>query len=44
MKPRDDVIIHASINNEKAKELFPGFRTVKPYLRFTEQPESTIVE
>jgi len=38
-KPKEDVIIHASINNEKAKDLFPGFRTVKPYLRFTKQPE-----
>jgi len=39
VQQKDDVIIHASINNEKAKELFPGFRTVKPYLRFTAQPE-----
>lgn len=39
-QPKEDVIIHASINNEKAKELFPGFRTVKPYLRFTAPPEN----
>ena len=39
LQQKEDVIIHASINNEKAKQLFPGFRTVKPYLRFTAQPE-----
>jgi len=38
-KPKeDDVIIHTSIPDAKAKELFPGFRAVKPYLRFTKQP------
>jgi glutaredoxin/glutathione-dependent peroxiredoxin len=40
LKPKEDVIIHTSISNEKAKELFPGFRAVKPYLRFTAQPEN----
>jgi len=33
--PGDDVIVHPSIKNEQAKELFPDFRIVKPYLRFT---------
>ncbi|ROW14274.1 hypothetical protein VPNG_04298 [Cytospora leucostoma] len=33
--PGDDVIVHPSVNNEQAKELFPDFRIVKPYLRFT---------
>jgi len=35
----DDVIIAPAISDEDAKERFPkGFRTVKPYLRFTPQP------
>jgi hypothetical protein len=33
--PGDDVIVHPSVSNEQAKELFPDFRIVKPYLRFT---------
>ena len=33
--PGDDVIIHPSVKNEEAKQLFPEFRIVKPYLRFT---------
>ncbi|KAI1184558.1 mitochondrial peroxiredoxin PRX1 [Nemania serpens] len=33
--PGDDVIVAPSVKNEQAKELFPNFRTVKPYLRFT---------
>ncbi|KAF2454336.1 mitochondrial peroxiredoxin PRX1 [Lineolata rhizophorae] len=37
--PGDDVIVHPSINNEKAKELFPDFKMVKPYLRFTPLPK-----
>jgi len=31
----EDVIVHPSVNNEEAKILFPEFRTVKPYLRYT---------
>jgi alkyl hydroperoxide reductase subunit AhpC len=31
----DDVIVHPSVKNEEAKTLFPDFRIVKPYLRFT---------
>jgi alkyl hydroperoxide reductase subunit AhpC len=35
----EDVIIAPAINDEDAKEKFPkGFRTVKPYLRYTPQP------
>jgi len=35
----DDVIIAPAISDEDAKERFPkGFTTVKPYLRFTPQP------
>ncbi|KAI0121146.1 AhpC/TSA family protein [Xylariales sp. AK1849] len=37
--PGDDVIVHPSVNNDKAKELFPDFRIVKPYLRFTPLPK-----
>ncbi|KAG0329691.1 hypothetical protein BG000_011999, partial [Podila horticola] len=37
-KHGDDVIVHPSVTNEEAKTLFPGFRTVKPYLRFATQP------
>lgn len=33
--PGDDVIVHPSVKNDQAKELFPDFRIVKPYLRFT---------
>ncbi|KAJ8119164.1 hypothetical protein ONZ43_g3844 [Nemania bipapillata] len=36
--PGDDVIVAPVIKDEQAKELFPGFRTVKPYLRFTTLP------
>ncbi|KAF2741785.1 mitochondrial peroxiredoxin PRX1 [Sporormia fimetaria CBS 119925] len=36
--PGDDVIVHPSVKNEEAKELFPDFRIVKPYLRFTPLP------
>jgi len=39
-QPKDDVIIPVPVSNEKAKTLYPGFRTVKPYLRFTAQPEA----
>ncbi|KAI8865963.1 thioredoxin-like protein [Ramicandelaber brevisporus] len=38
--PGSDVIIHPSVNNEKAAEKFPGFKTLKPYLRTTKQPSS----
>ncbi len=35
----DDVIISPAIDDERAGELFPkGFRTLKPYLRYTPQP------
>jgi len=38
-KDGEDVIIHVSVKNDQAEQLFPGYRTVKPYLRFTEQPK-----
>lgn len=31
----EEVIIHTAVSNEEAAKLFPGFRSVKPYLRFT---------
>jgi len=34
-KPGEDVIVHPSVSNEEAKALFPKFRIVKPYLRYT---------
>lgn len=36
--PGDDVIVHPTVSNDLAKELFPKFRIVKPYLRFTPLP------
>jgi alkyl hydroperoxide reductase subunit AhpC len=35
----DDVIISGAVSNEDAEKIFPGFKTVKPYLRTTEQPQ-----
>ncbi|MBV8603435.1 MAG: peroxiredoxin [Pelomonas sp.] len=34
----DDVIITPAVSNEEAAEKFPGFKTIKPYLRTTKQP------
>jgi thioredoxin-dependent peroxiredoxin len=34
----DDVIITGAVSDEEAKTRFPGFKTVKPYLRTTAQP------
>jgi alkyl hydroperoxide reductase subunit AhpC len=33
--PGQDVIVSCEIKDEEARKLFPGFRTVKPYLRYT---------
>ena len=38
-KPGGDVIITAAVSNEEADKIFPGYKTVKPYLRTTTQPE-----
>jgi alkyl hydroperoxide reductase subunit AhpC len=39
-KSGDDVIIPTSVSNDAAKEKYPqGFRTVKPYLRYVQQPQ-----
>ena len=37
-KQGEDVIISTSVSNEEAEQSFPGFKTVKPYLRITPQP------
>jgi len=38
----EDVIVHPGVSNEEAKTLFPEFRIVKPYLRFTPLPAGKI--
>jgi len=37
-KNGDDVIITGAVSNEEAQTKFPGFKTIKPYLRVTKQP------
>jgi hypothetical protein len=38
-KDGQDVIIAPAVTNDEAKKLFPkGFKELKPYLRFTPQP------
>jgi thioredoxin-dependent peroxiredoxin len=38
-KQGDDVIIMGAVSNEDAEKIFPGYKTVKPYLRTTAQPQ-----
>ncbi len=38
-RPGDDIIIPTSVSDEEAKTRFPGFRTLKPYLRMASQPK-----
>ncbi len=38
-KQGEDVIITAAVSNEEAEKIFPGYKTVKPYLRTTAQPK-----
>jgi alkyl hydroperoxide reductase subunit AhpC len=38
-KQGDDVIITGAVSNEDAEKIFPGYKTVKPYLRTTTQPK-----
>jgi len=38
-KQGGDVIITAAVSNEDAAKLFPGYKTIKPYLRTTPQPK-----
>ena len=37
-KQGDDVIITGAVSDDEAKQLFPDYKTVKPYLRTTAQP------
>jgi len=38
----EDVIVHPSVKSgEEAEKLFPGYKTVKPYLRFAKDPSTT---
>ena len=37
-KQGDDVIISGAVSNEEADKTFPGYKTVKPYLRTATQP------
>lgn len=36
----DDVIVHPSVSNDEAATIFPQFKIVKPYLRFTPLPKN----
>jgi alkyl hydroperoxide reductase subunit AhpC len=38
-KQGEDVIITGAVSNEEAAQKFPGFKTIKPYLRVTAQPK-----
>ena len=38
-KQGDDIIITAAVSNEEAEKIFPGYKTVKPYLRTAAQPQ-----
>jgi len=41
-KQGENVIVHPSVKSgEEAEKLFPGYKTVKPYLRFTKDPSTT---
>lgn len=38
-KQGGDIIISGAVSNEQAEKQFPGFKTVKPYLRTAAQPK-----
>jgi len=38
-KNGEDVIITGAVSNEEAAQKFPGYKTIKPYLRVTAQPK-----
>ncbi len=38
-KSGDDVIIPTSVTDDQAKTKYPGYKTLKPYLRYTQQPK-----
>jgi len=35
----EDVIITGAVSNEEADKIFPGYKTVRPYLRTIAQPQ-----
>ncbi|HZV93317.1 MAG TPA: peroxiredoxin, partial [Caldimonas sp.] len=37
-KPGEDIVVSGSVSDEDAKKKFPGFKTIKPYLRTAKQP------
>ncbi len=37
-RPGGDIIIPTSVSDEQAKDKFPGFKTLRPYLRTAAQP------
>ena len=39
-KQGEDVVILPGVSKEDADKLFPGYKTVKPYLRMTPQPKA----
>lgn len=38
-KQGEDIILTGAVSNEEADKLFPGYKTVKPYLRTAAQPK-----
>ena len=38
-KPGEDVIIVPAVSDEEAQQKYPGFKTLKPYLRVVAQPK-----
>lgn len=40
--PGDDVIVAPSVKDEQAKQMFPNFKAIKPYLRMTELPKEVV--
>ena len=38
-KQGDDVIITTAVSNEDGDKIFPGYKTLKPYLRTIKQPK-----
>jgi alkyl hydroperoxide reductase subunit AhpC len=38
-KVGDDIIIAGTVSNEEADKIFPGYKTVKPYMRTAAQPK-----
>ena len=37
-KQGEDVIVAATVSNDEARQKYPGFREVRPYLRYVHQP------